>query len=77
MKTGFQILAYGLILNHFHLVVETLEANLVAGVWLLLSENCQSTPEVELEDGLTTNFIWRARRRGSQATIILADREKF
>jgi REP element-mobilizing transposase RayT len=35
-KTGFQIHAYGLMSNHFHLVVETPEANLVAGMgWLL------------------------------------------
>jgi len=35
-KTGFQVHAYCLMRNHFHLVVETPEANLVAGMaWLL------------------------------------------
>jgi len=37
-KTGFQIHAYCLMRNHFHLVVETPNANLVAGMrWLLSS----------------------------------------
>lgn len=30
-KTGWQVRAYCLMDNHFHLVVETLQANLVAG----------------------------------------------
>jgi REP element-mobilizing transposase RayT len=35
-KTGFQVHAYCLMRNHFHLVVQTPEANLVAGMaWLL------------------------------------------
>ena len=35
-KTGWQVHAYCLMPNHFHLVVETPEANLVAGMkWLL------------------------------------------
>ena len=35
-KTGFQVHAYCLMSNHFHLVVETPDANLVAGMsWLL------------------------------------------
>jgi len=35
-KTGWQVHAYGLMLNHFHLVVETPQANLVAGMkWFL------------------------------------------
>ena len=35
-KTGFQVHAYCLMRNHFHLVVETPHANLVAGMaWLL------------------------------------------
>ncbi len=35
-KTGFQVHAYCLMKNHFHLVVETPRANLVAGMrWLL------------------------------------------
>ena len=35
-KTGWQVHAYCLIRNHFHLVVETPNANLVAGMsWLL------------------------------------------
>ena len=37
-KTGFQIHAYCLMRNHFHLVLETPNANLVAGMrWLLSS----------------------------------------
>ena len=37
-KTGFQVQAYCLMRNHFHLVVETPNANLVAGMrWLLSS----------------------------------------
>src|ERR1041385_4656472 len=35
-KTGFQVHAYCLMSNHFHLVVQTPEANLVEGMrWLL------------------------------------------
>ncbi len=35
-KTGFQVQAYCLMRNHFHLVIETPNANLVAGLaWLL------------------------------------------
>ena len=35
-KTGWQVHAYGLMGNHFHLVVETPRANLCAGMhWLL------------------------------------------
>jgi REP element-mobilizing transposase RayT len=35
-KTGWQVLAYCLLSNHFHLVVETPQGNLVAGMkWLL------------------------------------------
>ena len=35
-KTGWQVHAYCLMLNHFHLVVETPQANLVAGMkWFL------------------------------------------
>ncbi len=35
-KTGWQVQAYCLMPNHFHLVVETPNANLVAGMrWLL------------------------------------------
>jgi putative transposase len=35
-KTGWQVPAYGLMLNHFHLVIETPQANLVAGMkWFL------------------------------------------
>ena len=35
-KTGFEVHAYCLMRNHFHLVVETPNANLVAGMrWLL------------------------------------------
>ncbi len=34
-KTGFQVHAWGLMSNHYHLVVETTNANLVAGMaWL-------------------------------------------
>jgi len=31
-KTGWHVLAYCLMPNHFHLVVETLQVNLVAGM---------------------------------------------
>ena len=35
-KTGWMVLAYCLMLNHFHLVVETPRGNLVAGMkWFL------------------------------------------
>ena len=36
-KTGFLVQAYCLMRNHFHLVVETPEGNLVAGMQWLLS----------------------------------------
>ena len=35
-KTGWQVHAYGLMRNHFHLVIETPQPNLVVGMkWLL------------------------------------------
>ena len=38
-KTGWQMHAYCLMKNHFHLVVETPNANLVDGMrWFLISE---------------------------------------
>jgi REP element-mobilizing transposase RayT len=50
-KTGFKIHAYCLMSNHFHLVVKTPEANLVAGLrWLLNNENRQPTPDGKLEE---------------------------
>jgi REP element-mobilizing transposase RayT len=46
-KTGFQIHAYCLIRNHFHLVVETPNGNLVAGMrWLVAMAgrlSCETT----------------------------------
>ena len=41
-KTGFEVHAYGLMGNHFHLVVETPEANLVAGMRWFLSRRGSS-----------------------------------
>ena len=44
-KTGFQIHAYCLMRNHFHLVVETPNANLVAGMrWLLSAYTLRFNP---------------------------------
>jgi REP element-mobilizing transposase RayT len=48
-KTGFQVHAYCLMRNHFHLVVETPQVNLVAGMrWFLsatLEQGTKSAPE--------------------------------
>jgi REP element-mobilizing transposase RayT len=49
-KTGFEVHAYCLMSNHFHLVVETPKANLVAGMQWLLS----STPFVSI---IGTSFL--------------------
>jgi REP element-mobilizing transposase RayT len=70
-KTDFQVHAYCLMGNHFHLVVETPEANLAAGMrWLLSTygllprnssvrdgarRNCRS-------DGKAIRSSWRWRR---------------
>lgn len=44
-KTGFQVHAYCLMPNHFHLVVETPNANLVAGMrWLLSAYTLRFNP---------------------------------
>jgi REP element-mobilizing transposase RayT len=44
-KTGFQVHAYCLMRNHFHLVVETPNANLVAGMrWLLSAYTLRFNP---------------------------------
>src|SRR5580698_6174602 len=44
-KTGFEIHAYCLMKNHFHLVVETPNANLVAGMrWLLSAYTLRFNP---------------------------------
>jgi REP element-mobilizing transposase RayT len=42
-KTNFQVHAYCLMRNHFHLVIETPEANLVAGMRWLLREGTVGT----------------------------------
>jgi len=43
-KTGWQVQAYCLMRNHFHLVVETPNANLVTGMsWLLSTYTSAST----------------------------------
>ncbi len=57
-KTGFQVHAYCLMPNHFHLVVETPEANLVAGMaWLL------STYTIRLNQRTAPPFTtWQAAR---------------
>src|SRR6266481_1206810 len=45
-KTGFEVHAYCLMRNHFHLVVETPDANLVAGMrWLLSSYTSRGLPK--------------------------------
>jgi REP element-mobilizing transposase RayT len=42
VKTGWQVHAYCLINNHFHLVVETPDANLVAGMrWFLSTQTAR------------------------------------
>jgi putative transposase len=41
-KTGWQVHAYCLMSNHFHLVLETPQANLVAGMKWLLGDVQQS-----------------------------------
>ena len=44
-KTRWQVLAWCLMNNHFHLVVETPEPNLVAGMkWLLEQANARPGP---------------------------------
>ena len=44
-KTGFEIHAYGLMSNHFHLVVATPNGNLVAGMrWLLSAYTLRFNP---------------------------------
>ena len=44
-KTGFQVHAYCLMRNHFHLVVETPQGNLVAGMrWFLSAYTLRFNP---------------------------------
>jgi len=44
-KTGWQVHAYGLMRNHYHLVVETPNANLVCGMaWLQSTYTTLLTP---------------------------------
>ena len=55
-KTGWQIHAYCLMRNHFHLAVETLRANLSSGM-VLLRQWCASPEKIK---------IWR-RKEGRGA----------
>src|SRR5438046_4087111 len=58
VKTGWQVHAYCLMSNHFHLVIEMPQANLRKGVG---QKRCRSM--------VLTYFCWRRRmRHGSQVT---------
>jgi len=58
-KTGFEIHAYCLMRNHFHLVVETPNGNLVAGMRWLLSQGMEARRAAESDPA-----EWQAIRRG-------------
>ena len=60
-KTGFQVHAYCLMPNHFHLVVETPDANLVAGMaWLIWAP--ARVPTARFNSGCGTR-PWRICRQ--------------
>ena len=64
-KTRWQIHAYCLMGNHFHLVVETPQANLVAGMkWLLGTYTGRSIADTNFSDicsaGATRRSWWMA-----------------
>ena len=61
-KTGFQVHAYCLMGNHFHLVVETPEANLVAGMRWLLGTYTKLVLAVRLRRETTLTVGWIAQR---------------
>jgi len=60
-KTGWRVHAYGLMLNHFHLVVETQEPNLVVGMKWLLSEIAR---RLRKETTMTLKWIAEALHMG-------------
>jgi REP element-mobilizing transposase RayT len=62
-KTGFQVHAYCLMRNHFHLVVETPQANLVAGLaWLALNRPRQVGAGCAAAPGNHPALKWIAAR---------------
>src|SRR5450759_2281612 len=58
-KTGFQIHAYCLMRNHFHLVVETPQGNLVAGMrWFLSAYTLRFNPlRIPINSDTCSGFI--------------------
>ena len=68
-KTGWQVHAYCLMRNHFHLVLETPEPNLVAGMRWLLSAytirlNHRHNSSATCSAGGTKRCWWRAAAAG-------------
>ena len=59
-KTGFQVQAYCLTRNHFHLVVETPNGNLVAGMkWFLGASSSIVPTEQSPLDSSGKSWCWR------------------
>jgi REP element-mobilizing transposase RayT len=64
-KTGWQVHAYCLMSNHFHLVVETPQPNLVAGMKWLLGTYTRRRPRrtgKRLRSQTTMSLKWIAAR---------------
>ena len=66
-KTGFEVHAYCLMLNHFHIVLKTPEANLVAGMRWFLS-GVGGAREVKSSE----NRYWSGWRVSSVSTTLVS-----
>jgi len=76
-KTGFQVHAYCLMHNHFHLVVETPNANLVAGMaWLRSGEHHSGALRQEGAEVKAGRIIEEELRRLGWPESGLAERRK-
>ena len=61
-KTGWQVQAYCLMPNHFHLVVETPQANLSAGMKWFLGDPEKIAIARRLREETTMTLAWVANR---------------
>ncbi|MBU6402843.1 MAG: transposase [Verrucomicrobia bacterium] len=62
-KTDWQVHAYCLMPNHFHLVIETPRPNLVAGMKWFLGTYCSASRKSLKREGDSLTLAWEAEGR--------------
>jgi REP element-mobilizing transposase RayT len=75
LKTGWQVHAYCLMPNHFHLVVETPRASLVAGMnWLSTEQQAQGLIRQELDQLGWDEAELKRQPKGARRKVRIARR---